>query len=83
MEKKFLVQLTVLFIVIIGGFLTVFSPASLGLPSIIPGGNSNQAFLMDSDKIIRSFVNRMLVINTVLLLLAVAAVILIFICYRF
>lgn len=38
MDKKFIIQFIVLLVVIFGGLLTIFNPATLGLPSIVPGG---------------------------------------------
>jgi uncharacterized protein len=36
--KKFLIQIIVLLVVVFAGLLSIFSPASLGLSSIVPGG---------------------------------------------
>ena len=38
MDKKFVIQLTVLLLVIFGGLLSVFKPSLFGLPSVVPGG---------------------------------------------
>lgn len=40
MDKKFLIQLVAILIAVFLGLFVVFSPASLGLPSVVPGGGT-------------------------------------------